>query len=330
MSSSTKTGRIDVVATGACLSAVGLWSTGPILIKYLTGPIDSWSQNALRYSVACLFWLPFLLYVVHRGALDPRTWRRAVPPSVANIVMQSLYAAAFYHIDPGFLTLLSNTSALWVAGFSLVLFREERLLIASPRFWGGLLLSLGGLFGILYFKEGFAERRTQLGILLALSQAFMWGVYTVSVKTALRDIDSRAGFSVISIYTVVGLWICTLIWGDPGAALRMGVGPWAAVVFSGITAIALAHVFYYTAIRRIGATIPMLVVLAQPLLVFGLSRVIFHERLNGLQLLCGIVLLMGSGLSIWAQQHLRLRHVGPASELSRTKERNSLDPAHDG
>jgi drug/metabolite transporter (DMT)-like permease len=301
----TKAGRIDVAATGACLGAVALWSTGPIFIKYLTGPVDSWSQNALRYSVAVLFWFPFLLYTMKKGAFDPRTWRRAVPPSIANVVMQSLYAAAFYHIDPAFLTLLSNTSALWVAGFSLVLFPEERALLASVRFWGGLLLSLGGLFGILYFKEGFAEKHTQIGVILILLQALMWGVYTICVKTALRDIDSRTGFSVISIYTVVGLWICTFLWGRPGPALDLGPGPWAAILFSGVTAIALAHVLYYTAIRRIGATIPMLVVLAQPFLVFGLSHVIFHERLNGPQLLCGVVLLMGSGLSIWAQQHLQ-------------------------
>ncbi len=305
MSDSKRIGQIDMAATGACLGAVALWSTGPIFIKYLAGPIDSWSQNALRYSVAFLFWFPFLLYVMRTGALDPRTWRRAILPSIANIVMQSLYAAAFYHIDPAFLTLLSNTSALWVAGFSLALFPEERPLLASARFWGGLLLSLAGLFGILYFKEGFAERHTQIGIILVLLQALMWGVYTICVKTAFRGIDSRIGFSVISVYTVVGLWICAFLWGHPGPALDLGTGPWAAIIFSSITGIALAHVLYYTAIQRIGATIPMLVVLAQPFLVFGLSHAIFHERLNGPQLLCGVVLLAGSALSIWAQQHLR-------------------------
>jgi drug/metabolite transporter (DMT)-like permease len=286
---------------------VGLWSTGPIFIKYLAGSIDSWSQNALRYSVASLFWLPFLVYVVRKGTLDPQTWRRAILPSVANVVMQSLYAAAFYHIDPGFLTLLSNTSVLWVAGFSLAMFPDERPLLRSARFWGGLMLSLGGLFGILYFKEGFAEKRTQIGIVLILLQALMWGVYTMCVKVAFRDIDSRAGFSVISIYTVAGLWVCTFLWGCPGRTLQLGTGPWAAIVFSSVTGIALAHVLYYTAIQRIGATIPMLVVLTQPFLVFGLSRAIFRERLNGPQLLCGAVLLLGSGLSIWAQQHLRPR-----------------------
>ncbi len=310
MSSVARIGRIDTAATAACLGAVGLWSTGPVFIKYLTGPIDSWSQNALRYSVACVFWLPFLAYVVRRGTLDPRTWRRAVLPSVANVVMQSLYAAAFYHIDPGFLTLLSNTSVLWVAGFSLAMFPEERPLLRSARFWAGLTLSLAGLFGILVFKDGFAEKRTQIGIILILLQALMWGVYTMCVKTAFRDIDSRTGFSVISIYTVAGLWICTFWRGHPSPALELGAGPWAAIVFSGVTGIALAHVLYYTAIQRMGATVPMLVGLAQPFLVFGLSRAIFHERLNGPQLLCGVVLLLGSGLSIWAQQHLGPKTCG--------------------
>lgn len=305
MSNSTKTGRVDPVATAAAVGALACWSTGPIFLKYLAGYVDSWTQNTLRYSVACLFWLPFLLYVIRAGTFDRRTWYRAILPSIANIVMQSLYAAGFYYIGPAFLTLLSNSSVLWIAGFSLLLFPQERSLARSPRFWGALMLSLTGLFGVVFFREGFAPIGTHIGILLALSQGLMWGVYTISVKTAFKDIDSRSGFSVISIYTTAGLWVCTSILGQPGEAYGMSIRPWLAVVFSSVTGIALAHVLYYAAIKRIGATIPMLVVLAQPLVVFSLSSVIFSERLTGVQLLSGAVLLAGSALSIWAQQHLR-------------------------
>ncbi len=79
------------------------------------------------------------------------------------------------------------------------------------------------------------------------------------------------------------------------------------MVVSGITAIALGHVFFYTAIKRIGATIPSLVILGQPLVVFSISSVVFHERLNGLQLLFGLFLLGGAALSVWAQEHIRIR-----------------------
>jgi drug/metabolite transporter (DMT)-like permease len=307
-------GRIDTTATAACLGALLFWSLGPIFVKYLSGHVDAWTQNALRYSVACLFWLPSLAYFAARGNFAGRTWRRAILPSFANLVMQSLWAAGFYYLDPAFMTLLTKTSVFWVAGFSLLFFRDERPLARSGRFWLGLLLSVLGMLGVLYFKEDFTAKGTLLGIAIALGEAFMWGVYTLAVRVAFRDTDSRSSFAVMCIYAALGMWICALLLGEPAQALALDMRAWAVVVISAVTSIALAHVFYYAAIRRIGATIPMLVVLAQPFVVFSLSSVIYHERLTGLQLLSGAVLLLGSALSVWAQQHLRPEPAGPVAQ----------------
>ena len=314
MSHAARIGRIDMTGTSACVGAVVFWAMGPIFIKYLTGHTDSWTQNALRYSAACVFWLPFVMSLAARGAFPRRTWRRAAVPAFANIVMQSLWGAGFYFLAPTFMTLLTNTSILWVTSFSLLFFPQERPLMRSPRFWLGLGLSLAGLAGVLYFKEDFSAAGTRLGIAIALAEAFMWGVYTISVKIALRDIDSRSGFSVISLYTTVGLWVCASWWGHPAQALHLAFPAWTAVVVSAILSIALAHVLWYAAIRRIGTTIPMLVVLSQPFIVFSLSSVIFHERLNAMQLFSGVILLLGAASSIWAQQHLQAK---PFSEQTR-------------
>jgi drug/metabolite transporter (DMT)-like permease len=300
---------MDMVATGASLGTLVCWSLGPMFIKYLSDYADSWTQNAVRYSVASLFLLPFLIRAAVAGNLAASTWRRAILPSVANVAMQSLWAAGFYYIGPAFMTLLSKTSILWVTGFSLIVFREERPLIRSPRFWLGLLLSLSGMVGVIAFKDDFAATGTLTGIVIALTQAFMWGVYTISVRIAFQDVDPRVSFSVMSIYAAVGLSACAFLFGDPSQILAFDVRGWIVVVTSALTAIALGHVLYYTAIRRIGTMIPMLVILAQPFVVFSLSSVLFHERLNGIQLLAGGVLLMGSGLSVWAQQHRRLEPV---------------------
>ena len=85
----------------------------------------------------------------------------------------------------------------------------------------------------------------------------------------------------------------------------MGAWQWVCVVISGATAIALSHTLYYAAMRRIGATIPALVLLAQPFIVLAISYVVFRESLNVFQLLFGVVLLAGSALAIWAQGHLK-------------------------
>ena len=297
--------KVDVSATFACLGALSFWSLGPIFIKYLTGYLDSWTQNLLRYSVACLFWLPFLVFSVKTKRLDHRVWRRAIVPAMANILMQSLWAAAFYYIGPAFMVLQTKTNIIWIAGFSFIFFSDERILAKSRSFWLGLTLSIVGLIGVMYHKVDLAEARIITGIIVAQAAAFMWGVYTLSVKIAFRDIDSRSGFSVISIYTVAGLAVSAFLFGNVKTAAQMGAWQWTCVVISGVTAIALAHTLYYAAIRRIGATIPALVILAQPFIVLAISYVVFAESMNIFQLFFGIVLLLGSAFAIWTQQNLK-------------------------
>jgi len=296
--------RFNLAATFACVGTLCCWSVGPISIKYLTAHIDSWTQNLLRYSVACLSWMPFLLFSVKRQRIEKKLWRKALLPAAANIIMQSFWAGGFYYIGAAFMALLSKSSVIWIAGFSLAFFADERNLIKSKRFWLGLVLSVSGVIGVIYHKEDFAVSGTVTGIVIALAAAFMWAVYTLSVRIAFRDADSRSGFSIISIYTVAGLFVLGISFGRLGDCAKMGAGPWAAVVISGLTAIALGHVLYYAAIKRVGATIPALVILAQPFSVLAISNIVFGESLNRLQLLFGLVLLAGSALAIWAQKHL--------------------------
>jgi len=297
--------RFDIAATFACIGVLACWTVGPISIKYLSAYIDSWTQNLLRYSVACLFWLPFLLLAIKKKQLQKKIWRKALFPATANVTMQSLWAAGFYYVGPAFMALLAKSSVIWIAGFSLIFFADERGLVKSKRFWLGLVFSVIGVVGVIYYKQDFAASGTIIGIAIALACAFMWAVYTLSVRIAFRDTDSRSGFSVVSIYTVVGLFVLGISFGQLGQCVTMVPKGWAVVVISAVIAIALGHVLYYAAMKRIGATIPSLVILAQPFSVLAISNVLFGESLNALQLLFGVVLLAGSALSIWAQQHLR-------------------------
>ena len=168
-----------------------------------------------------------------------------------------------------------------------------------------MLFSIIGVVGVLCFKQGFAAKKTLTGIIMALTMAFFWGAYLISVKIVFKDIDSRSSFSVITIYTVAGFCVLTSLFGNPAACLKMPMWPWACVAISGILSIALAHVLYYSAMKRIGVTIPALILLAQPFLVLAVSSVFFDESLNSLQWIFGIVLLTGCALAIWSQKNLR-------------------------
>ena len=226
-------------------------------------------------------------------------------PAAANLAMQSLYAAAFYYISAGFLILILKLSIVWTALFSLIFFLDEKPLAKSKRFWLGMILSVVGVFGVTYFKQNFAETKTITGISLAIGAGLAFAIYAISAKIAFKNTNSLQAFAVTSIYTTIGLAILTFSIGNIKESASLNSWKWVCIVVSGITGISFGHPLYYAAMRRIGATIPSLILLAQPFTVLAMSYFIFNETTNLPQLLSGIILLSGSAIAIWAQQHLK-------------------------
>lgn len=297
--------QFDSKATICIVSALLLWSTGPTFIKLLTGYVDFWTQNLLRYTAACVVTMPFLFIAVKKEQLNKRLLTRAIFPAAANIIMQCFWVKAFYFINPAFMNMLSKSSVIWIAGFSIIFFAQERTLIKSNRFWLGIVMSLVGVAGVLLYQQGFSTTSTMTGIIMALVAAFLWGVYTISVRITFKNVDSRTGFAVICLYTTMGLLALAFLFGKPTQCLTMSPKGWGYTIISGILCIAITHVLYYESIKRIGATIPSLILLLTPFTVLAISHFVFGESLNTFQLFFGLILLIGSGFAIWAQQHLK-------------------------
>lgn len=295
-------GRFNVVGTLAVVGALIGWSIGPIYIKLLSRHLDFWTQNVVRYGVASIFWLPFLIYWIYAGRFKRRIWVLTIVPAVANVVMQSFWALAIYHVNPAFMAILVKSSVLWVALFSIFLFKPERALLKSSRFWAGMALSVVGVFGVVTARADFAVAGSVAGIVIASAASFFWAIYTVSVKYFCHDIDARQSFAVVSIYTTAGLLVLAILFGDLSQCARLTFEPISWIVISSVVAIALSHVMYYTGIKRIGATIPAMILLASPFTVLSISHLVFGEMLSMTQVLFGLVLIVGAALATWAQE----------------------------
>ncbi len=293
------------VGTLACLTTLMLWTLGPNFITYLSDYLDSWTQNCLRYSVAFLVCAPLFYQSAKRGAITRDVCKRALLPAAANITMQSLWAAMFYHLNPALGVLLTKTNVLWVAAFSMLLIPAERVLLRSPRFWLGFGLSVTGLIGVVSLKETFTVSASGRGIAMAMGTAFFWSVYTLSVKIRLPHVDSKTSFSVISLFTAIGLWIVAACFGDIGDCLSLQPRTWLILIISAMLPIVLGHTCYYAAIKRIGPTLPALIILVQPALVLCISHRLFGEQIVPGQAIFGVILLIGACLAIWAQKDLR-------------------------
>jgi len=297
--------KINISGTVFVIIAVLSWVPGPVIIKYLTNYVDFWTQNLLRYTTATIMFLPILVFSIKTHKVDSSIWRKALLPAIPNISAQCLWALALYYINPAFMTLISQSQLLWTMIFSMVLFADERPLLTSKRFLFGTLTVIIGLVGVITLKHDFAARASVIGIVITLGWAINWSLYSVAAKTALKNIDSAAGFAVISIYTTVPLAILAFIFGHVGQCTSMSFSAWIYLIISGISSIAISHSCYYAAIKRMGATIPSLAVLVQPFLILLVSHIIFNETLSPAQWLFGIILIAGAAIAVLARERLK-------------------------
>lgn len=297
--------KINISGTAFAIVAVINWVPGPIIIKYLSNFVDFWTQNFLRYILAMIIFLPILISSIKTRKVDSSIWCKALLPAIPNISAQCLWAAAFYYINPAFMSLLSQSQILWTMTISMIVFADERPLLRSKRFLAGSLAAIVGLVGIIVLKQDFTASSSVIGIVITLAWAVNWSLYSIAAKVAFKTIDSAAGFAVVSLYTVPPLAILAFIFGRPGQCLSMSSSAWIYLLISAVLSIAISHSCYYAAIKRIGATIPSLVILALPFLILLASRVIFNERLSTAQGFFGLLLIVGAALAIKSQGYIK-------------------------
>ncbi len=311
--------RFDTIAGLCCLGFLSCWTVGSLQIEYLTRYVDVWTQNFARYVVACLFWLPVLIVNIRKGNVSGRLWLWALLPMGANVIMQTCWAGSFYHGEPGFVMLLNKSSVIWVAGFSIFFFAEERALLKSRFFWLGLSCSITGVVGVILYQPDLSLKTSFWGAFLAVASSMSWAVYIILAKIAFRNIDSRLGFSMITVYMVFVMAALGFALGEPAQLLDLHAKGWITLVTSAIISIALGHVFFYVAIKRIGATIPSMTLLSSPFITFLASRVIFDEHLTAAQLTFGVILVSGAAAAICAQRDLQQKQgeTSPESQIEK-------------
>jgi EamA-like transporter family. len=287
----------------------------PIFLRYLLKTetegglgLDIWVVNALRYSSAPVFWLPFVLMRMRRekSASDnsleiPDThhrsgvWKAAIVPTVFNLVTQTSWGAVGKYADANVIGFASKLAFPFTVLYSFLLFPGERRLTKTSSFWIGALGSLVGL--VLLSAEKIAGSgtggTTMFGYLLLLLMAISWGAYSVSVKKQMSGYSSILSFWVISIYTTVGLLFLMFVFGDLATFRVMDLKAWVVLIASSFIGVTFWHVMYYRALKGVGAVVSDGVLMVSPFLTVAGSAFILGETLTLLQAIGGSILVGG-------------------------------------
>jgi drug/metabolite transporter (DMT)-like permease len=257
--------------------------------------------------LASVIWLVPFSVLLARKKVDLKIFKRAIVPSIANILAQVFWAWAPYHLTPGLQMFFGQTSILFGIAASFLLFPDELRLMRSKMFWSGIVICVVGFVGMNMLRGSFSATPTVPGVIIIMLHAIFVGMYGVAVRYYLSDVKPWISFAVICLYTSIGLFVLMLILGEPSRLLDMNAERMMYLCISAFVGITFAHVFYYHAVIHIGVSITGGCKLIMPLLTAAGSYYFFGEIFSTAQWLSGFLILAGVGVLMYSQQYLGKR-----------------------
>ena len=289
------------------------WSFPALAIKYLTGYMDLYTQNLVRFtSASAMLWAVCLIRSRREALAGAKELLRVLPAAAAAFAYQYCWVTAFYmrSVLPGMAYLLIKSTVIMTAVLSFAFFRDERSVIRDRRFVIGGALSLIGLsvFVLAAYKadpgQASAAGGTLVwGVLLILVSCFFWSLYTVLVKLLVRRGSPLVTYTYVCTLMTFAFAALTALKGEPvnvPGGLE-GAWVWTVAVGSGALCVGAAHVLYYYGIRILGTTVCGTVSLTNTFVPPLLSAFIFDERLLAGHIAAGVVLVIGAAFTLQAR-----------------------------
>lgn len=289
---------------GALALSVLCFSSVPLFLKHFVGFLDAWTVNGIRYGVATLFWLPFVIRFRRDVPRGRNPWRDALFPAAINILGQIGWALLPYYIDVSIIAFVIRCSFLVTILFGFSVLPAERPLARQRAFWIGVALSIGGI-ALMYGGSFRQVHASPVGWLILALTTIFWGMYGVSVKRHMDGYSVRLSFGIISLYTTAALLVLMFALGDWTRAAALSPATAGLLAASALIGIAFSHVLLYTSIRVLGPVVTDGGALATPFLTTFGAWLFFGEHMHGAQWLAGCAIIAGSLLLIVARRRLR-------------------------
>jgi drug/metabolite transporter (DMT)-like permease len=280
----------------AFLALVGAslcWSFSGIFVHFLGKHIGVLTQSTFRYFTA-----GFVLLILSSVFFRPRmkiTARELLWIMLAGLFglsFQLTWVKALYIIKPGTASLIAEFGTILNIFVLSFFYREERETAKSRLFLLSTLVMLSGVAMVIIFNPR-ADFEFNLAVFLVVLSSLAWGLYTVVIKRVVRTVNAIVSMSYVAFFISAYHAVCGLFWGNLGEIAGAPARVIGVLVLSGIVSIAGSHSLFYMAIKRVPVVISNNLMLTIPVLACVWSYFIFGEVLMKLQILGGLLLILG-------------------------------------
>lgn len=280
--------RLDLLL----LLMVVIWGANFTVIKVALVDLSPLAFNSLRLVIASLI---FIAPLAGAGA------RRMSPSDLVGILALGVVGHFVYQLC--FLGGIARTS---VANSSLIIGTSPitvALLTAAAGHervrwlhWVGAALSVAGIY-LLVGGDAELSRESLVGDLLILLANACWAIYTVGARPLLK----RHSALVVTGYSMMFGTALYVAVGFPELARQnwraVHLSAWLALAFSGVFALSVAYLIWYTAVQRLGNIRTSMYSNMVPIVAMLVAVVWLGERIGANKLVGAAAILSGLALT---------------------------------
>lgn len=274
------------------------------MVKQITPWFSVSFQNFCRYLVSLAMLWPLYLATTDRSriagdlALASRAMWRLALIALVQYGFQASYTYSLYLIYPGIMSLVGQTQVLFGVLLALLMFPDERALVRDRLFLTGVAFAIMGVLLVALGGRTWGTAEFHIGVLLVLASAFAWALLGSLIKRWVPHLPPLLAIS--SVFTlVVPLFLATYAVANRGIPFPAAPPQaWALMLGSGLVGIVIGQSLFYRAVPVIGVATSTSLGLLIPLVAGVGSWLAFGERLERMQIVGALVLLVGSWLII--------------------------------
>jgi drug/metabolite transporter (DMT)-like permease len=290
--------RYDCMKTAVLMEllAIFLWALGNIYVAYLNMFFDNYTQNFFRFVSAATVLLFFSMLLNKDDYLSSLKNLKVLSAPVFTVfAFQILVVYGIAFTTPTIATLITRLSIVFVDLLSFLLFPEEKAVLSKKGFATGTMISFIGVSGIVLTGSGLSNSNGLFptGVVLLLLASILWAVYTVSIKIVLRGSDPLSATVNIFLFSGIMYLPFSILTGGIYRVLKVDPALNLLLIVSGILAVGLANFLNYSAIRRLGASLPANLQILLPVFTGVMSVAVFHEEMQPHKIFFSALTLIG-------------------------------------
>lgn len=286
--------------------AVIFWGVSFVATKAALGEASPITIIFVRFAIGALV----LLAIVRE--LPPRAaWRQlALMGFVGVFVHQMLQAHA--------LTMTSATTTGWLIGVTPIWSALLAAFVMRERFGVWKIIGLAGGFAgalLVVTRGDFSARIFGLpstkGDLLILLSTVNWAIYSVIGHPTIRRLGPRhatSGAMLFGLAMLTPFFVANRGWRELPA---LSPAAWGAILFLGVGCSALGYLFWYGALEHLEVSRVAALLYAEPLVTFAAAALLLGERVSGIVIAGGILVILSVLIAQYAPGALPAAQPNP-------------------